>query len=137
MFEKLNYDPHIWPNMDYVRSLGGFDLISKHISRKEDLFFVHAVNMLNAVIREASRCKLYCIEDLGRTPESLVDFVDWASGEQLRPSVAWAEQSIQIDPVGSHNTRQLDFEPWHHEVLREIIRPEARAIYENCGYRFV
>jgi hypothetical protein len=99
-------------------------------------FFVHAANMLNAILEEREVGKIYRSEDLTSDTSVLGDFVDEITRARVRPSSEWLDAAIQIHPVNPHaeSSGQRQFEAWEIDVIRKVVDPRAWEMYERLGY---
>jgi hypothetical protein len=138
LFETNDYSPRAWPNMEYVDSLRGFSSVAAHVKSYERLMFVHAVNMLNAVIEEQELFPLYRLEDLSTSPAALRAFVGYLSRGRVAADdqyLAWAQnQGAPNSHVSLAGSRPQSFDAWQIEVIRAILRPEAVIAYRALGY---
>ena len=99
-------------------------------------FFVHAVNMLNAVLEESDAGKIYRSEDLTQNADVLGDFIEEITRGKVSPDSAWLASAVQTRRVNEH-TRQRPrppFEDWQVDVIRRVVDPRSWEIYETLGY---
>ena len=98
--------------------------------------FVHAANMLNAVLEEREVGKIYRSEDLTSDPDVLGEFVEEITRGKVSPDSQWLNSAIETKKVnvhaGLHPRRELD--DWQIEVIRRVVDPRAWDIYESLGY---
>jgi hypothetical protein len=137
LFEYHGYSPKAWPNMDYVDSLPGFSRIAVHARSYQRLMFIHAVNMLNAVLEEQTLFPLYRLEDLSTKPAALKSFLAYISAGRVEADEAYLRWAQSLGAPNSHVRRvggQRAFEPWQLEVVRAILRPETVVAYRALGY---
>lgn len=138
LFETNHYSAAAWPNMEYVESLRGYARIAAHVRSYDRLMFVHAVNMLNAVIEEQELFPLFRLEDLSTCPASLRAFIRHISAGRVEVTedyVTWAQnQGAPNSHVALAGRRPRSFQPWQIEVIRTILRPEAILAYRALGY---
>jgi hypothetical protein len=102
----------------------------------ESRLFVHAANMLNAVLEEREVGKIYRAEDLTSDSSILGDFVEEITRGTVSPSSEWLESAIRTEKVNSHAARhpQREFNQWQIEVIGKVVDPRAWEIYESLGY---
>jgi hypothetical protein len=126
-----------WEGLDYVRDLPGFAAVARHVTDRKRVCFVHAANMLNAIVDESRLCRVFRCEDLTASPRAFQEFVAHLSGGRVEVSDAIAEQILSQPRVGAHGGRgnplAID-QAWQVEVLRAIVRPESMALYSGLGY---
>src|SRR5262249_28982767 len=94
LFEHGNYSEKGWGDLDYLRHLPGFERVYRYYPDRKKRFFMHAANLLNAVLEERQHCLLFRMEDLTTRPESLCELVRHLSGGKLAVAPAWAEQIL-------------------------------------------
>jgi hypothetical protein len=101
----------------------------------EERAFVHAANMLNAIIDEAELAPVFRMEDLVGDPNRLCELVKHLSAGEIVPPPEWAAAATQRAPVNRHRAHDAQsLEGWQLEILRDVVRTEARAAYERLGY---
>ena len=117
---------------------GGLPRVAGQVRSYERLMFVHAVNMLNAVLEEQELFPLYRLEDLSTNPTALHGFIDHLSGGCIDVDdafLAWAQKSgIAEFACGARWQGPRPFEDWQLDVIRAILRPEAVEAYQGLGY---
>jgi hypothetical protein len=99
--------------------------------------FIHAVNMLNAVLEEQTLFPLYRLEDLSTKPAALKSFLAYISAGRVEADEAYLRWAQSLGAPNSHVRRvggQRAFEPWQLEVVRAILRPETVVAYRALGY---
>jgi hypothetical protein len=98
--------------------------------------FVHAANMLNAILDEGEVGKIYRCEDLTTNCQVLGKFVEEITRGKVSPDSAWLESAIHTKKVnvhaGQHARRELD--DWQIDVVRKVVDPRAWELYESLGY---
>jgi hypothetical protein len=138
LFATHNYSPRAWPKMEYVRDLPGFARVASKVRGYRQLMFVHAVNMLNAVLEEQQFFPLYRLEDLSSSATALRGFIDYLSGGQVDVDEAFLAWAHSLGTPNSHvalerkSVQPLD--DWQLDVVRAILRPAAVNAYEALGY---
>jgi len=102
----------------------------------ESRLFVHAANMLNAVLDERDVGKIYRSEDLTSKGEFLGEFMEEITRGQVSPDSAWLESAIQTKKVNVHAGRNLrrELDDWQIDVVRKVVDPRAWDMYESLGY---
>jgi hypothetical protein len=126
------------------RGLDGWDLShvqtlieSKNIiaNSEESKMFVHAANMLNAVIEETSYGTIYKAEDLTINPNALAALIAEISGGQIDPNREWLNTCLGLRKVNAHvKSEAWALTDWQVDVVRAVVRPESWKIYEELGY---
>ena len=126
---------HAW-NVDYL------DAILDRIGIKMDRdnyqlrLFVHAANMLKAILEEQQVGRIYRCEDLTCSRDRLGEFIDEITRGRVRPTTEWLQSAIQTKKVnvhaGRHPCRNLD--DWQIDVIRKVVDPRSWAMYETLGY---
>jgi hypothetical protein len=98
--------------------------------------FVHAVNMLNAILEERDAGKIYRSEDLTSSSASLCEFVEEITRGKISPDSAWLQAAIESRKINVHAGRQVrrELDNWQIEVIQKIVDPKAWDIYESLGY---
>jgi hypothetical protein len=99
-------------------------------------FFVHAANMLNAILEEVQVGKVYRAEDLTRNADILRDFVDEITRGKVSPGAEWLRAAVEIPGVNQHAEQQppMDLDDWQADVVRKVVSPRAWELYETLGY---
>jgi hypothetical protein len=138
LFATHNYSPRAWPNMEYVDRLPGFARVAGMVRSYEQLMFVHAVNMLNAVIEEQKLFPLYRLEDLSANAAALSGFIDHISGGCIEADEMYLTWAQSLGAPNSHvsmaGKAPRPFEDWQLDVIRAILHPEAIEAYQDLGY---
>lgn len=128
-FEAWNLE-----GMDSVMSGSGVMLDSNDYRSR---FFVHAADMLNAIVEEGDVGKIYRAEDLTQDPEVLGDFVERITGGKVSPDPEWLQCAIEAEPMNVHAgkyPREL-LDEWQIDVIRKVVDPRSWERYEELGYR--
>jgi len=98
--------------------------------------FVHAANMLNAILDEQDVGTIYRAEDLTSSREILGEFVEEITCGKISPDSAWLDSALATKKVnvhaGRHPRRELD--EWQMDVIRKVVDPRAWEMYEALGY---
>jgi hypothetical protein len=99
-------------------------------------FFVHAVNMLNAVLDEREVGKIYRSEDLTSDPDVLGEFVEEITHGKISPDSQWLKTALETKKVNVHAGRypRRELDDWQIDVIRRVVDPRAWEIYESLGY---
>jgi hypothetical protein len=120
--------------MDHVISRNRVTLDSNDYRSR---LFVHAANMLNAILEEWAVGKIYRSEDLTRKPQVLGDFVERITGGKVSPEPGWLESAIEAGPINVHagKSPQECLEEWQIDVIRKVVAPRSWELYEELGYR--
>ena len=98
--------------------------------------FVHAVNMLNAVLEEREVGRIYRSEDLTSISEVLGEFVEEITRGKVSPASEWLLSAIQTKKVNVHSGQESRhaLNGWQIEVVRKVVDPRAWELYESLGY---
>jgi len=99
-------------------------------------FFVHAANMLNAILEEIEVGKVYRTEDLTRSAEALGDFIDEITRGKVNPSAEWLRLAVLTPIFNVHAERRnrTELDDWQVDVLRKVVHPRAWELYQELGY---
>lgn len=117
--------------IDGVIDAAGITLPGEDFEHK---LFVHAVNMLNAIVDERHLGPVYRAEDVTGDHSVFVDLVGHLSGGRVAPHPAWVERTLAMRPVNTHDPRDLRLEPWQTDVLESVVTSEAWDAYAELGY---
>lgn len=102
----------------------------------ESRLFVHAANMLNAILDERAVGKIYRAEDLTSNHQILGEFVEEITRGQVSPSSEWLQSAVQSGKVNVHagrrSARALD--DWQIDVIQKVVEAESWEMYETLGY---
>lgn len=98
--------------------------------------FVHAVNMLNAVLEEREVGKIYRCEDLTSDTGVLGEFVDEITRGKVSPDSQWLNSAVKTKKVNVHAGRfpSRELDDWQIDVIRKVVDPRAWDLYESLGY---
>lgn len=98
--------------------------------------FVHAANMLNAVLDEREVGKIYRSEDLTSDTEVLGEFVEEITRGKVSPDSEWLKVALETKKVNVHAGRYplRELDDWQIDVIRKVVDPRAWDIYESLGY---
>jgi hypothetical protein len=136
-FQDSNLVEQVGAELGYVRHLEGYASIAHHVTDANRLCFVHAANMLNAIVEESRLCRVFRCEDLTGSPRAFREFVAHLSGGRIDLPDDLAEQIVRRPAVRAHGGggkgNAID-QRWQVEILRAIVRPEAAALYTGLGY---
>ena len=122
-------------NVDYLAGVIARAQVSLPEDTYENRLFVHAVNMLNAVLEEREVGSIYRCEDLTSSGDALGGFVEEITRGKVSPSGEWLESAVQFQRVNVHaGGGRLDLNEWQAEVMRKVVDPRAWEVYESLGY---
>jgi hypothetical protein len=126
---------HAW-NVDYVDAILARANIVVAPQDYKSRLFVHAANMLNAVLEEREVGKIYRAEDLTSNSNVLGGFVEEITRGKVSPSSGWLESAIETKKVNIHagSRPRRAFDDWQIDVIRKVVDPRAWEIYESLGY---
>ena len=97
--------------------------------------FVHAANMLNAVIEEAKIAPIFRMEDIVQKPDRLKSLVTHLTAGTVVPPDDWADASVNIGATNRHSRADpILWAPWQQSVLRSVVKPDTIAHYRDLGY---
>jgi hypothetical protein len=98
--------------------------------------FVHAANMLNAVLEEREVGRIYRCEDLTSDTDMLGEFVDQITRGKVSPDFQWLNSALETKRVNVHAGRypSHELDDWQVDVIRRVVVPQAWDLYEGLGY---
>lgn len=98
--------------------------------------FVHAANMLNAILDERAAGRIYRSEDLTSNAQALGEFVEEITRAKVSPTSEWLQSALQIKKVNVHAGRHSGYklDDWQIDVIRRVVDPRAWELYEALGY---
>jgi len=98
--------------------------------------FVHAANMLNAILEELEVGKIYRCEDLTSDTGVLGEFVREITRDKISPDSGWLKAALETKKVNVHAGRhpRRELTDWQIDVIRKVVDPRAWDIYESLGY---
>jgi len=101
-------------------------------------FFVHAANMLNAILEEQEVGRVYRCEDLTQRVEALGDFVEEITRGKVSPITGWLRSAIETPRVNTHGDPHRDsaIADWQVDIIRRVVDPRSWEIYAALGYPF-
>jgi len=124
------------PDTDYLDATLSRTGIAVEPGDCQSRLFIHAANMLNAVLDEGEAGKIYRCEDLTTNSQVLGEFVEEITRGKVSPASDWLECAIHSKKVnvhaGIHPRRELD--EWQMDVIRKVVDPRAWELYESLGY---
>lgn len=131
--EAEGFEPWNLEGMDCVMSGRGLTLDLNDYRSK---FFVHAANMLNAILEEWDVGQIYRSEDLTQDPEVLGDFVERITGGKVSPGTEWLQSAIEAEPINVHAGKYPHelLDEWQSDVIRKVVDPRSWEVYEELGY---
>jgi hypothetical protein len=100
----------------------------------QELLFLHAVNLLNAIVDEASVGPIWRMEDLTTAPLELINAVDYLTSSSVAPPVDWARKWTEHRKLNQHAEAAIDFNGWQRRVIASAVLPQAIAAYRALGY---
>jgi hypothetical protein len=98
--------------------------------------FVHAANMLNAILDEDEVGKIYRSEDLTSNVQMLGEFVEEITRGKVSPDSAWLQSALETKKVNVHAGQRprRGLDDWQIDVVRKVVDPKAWDMYEALGY---
>jgi hypothetical protein len=123
-------------NVDYLDPILDRTGITLNRDDYESRLFVHAANMLNAILEEREVGRIHRCEDLTTSPQKLGEFLDEITRGQVSPTSEWLESAILFRKVNVHagGHPRRSFDAWQIEVIRKVVDPRSWEIYETLGY---
>ena len=102
----------------------------------QDAMFVHAANMLNAIVEEQELGAVFRSEDITSSPDALADFINVLTNGKVCLDRDWLEQAVRQPRVSQHadDNSEWELDPWQFDALRKVVWPEAWEAYEKLGY---
>ncbi len=123
-------------NVDYLDPILSRTGIAVAPEDYESRLFVHAANMLNAILDERDVGKIYRAEDLTSNGQILGEFVQEITRGKISPASDWLTSTMETGKVNVHAgqrpRRELD--DWQLDVIRKVVDLRAWEIYESLGY---
>jgi hypothetical protein len=132
-FEELRqFEP--W-DLDYVEGLAE----AHGLSLGGDLrarMFVHAANMLNAIVEECEIGPVFRVRDITTDPDALEAFITTLTAGAVALNRDWLRRAVQQPRANRHNQDGLrELGPWEIDVLSRLVLREAWDAYEELGYQ--
>jgi hypothetical protein len=126
----------VW-NLDYVDGVLDRSRVVLPNGDYASRFFVHAVNMLNAILEERQAGKVYRCEDLTGNAHVLGDFVEEITRGKVSPSHEWLKTAVLTGKVNSHSRAngEPELSEWQIDAIRKVVDPQAWDLYETLGYK--
>ncbi|MGH7102377.1 MAG: hypothetical protein ACREFJ_08260 [Acetobacteraceae bacterium] len=135
LFEAMNYDRKSWGDLAYLNGICKSAGISLEQLSDKQRFFVHGVNMLNAITDEANIATIYRSEDLTSAPGKLRQLITEITNDKVSVSDEWAEAAVARRRINSHGSSSAgEFDDWQRHVVQAVVTPEAWKIYRSLGY---
>ena len=130
---------------DQFRGVGGWDLsylddlvANKHLTppdSEQSRMFIHAANMLNAIVEERAVGRVYKTEDLTSSAETLAALVRELSGGNIEPTAEWLAAGLQLRRLNEHaRGGERALTDWQREVVRVVVAEDAWRVYAQLGY---
>jgi hypothetical protein len=126
---------HVW-DLEYLEALLARNSIVLGPADYESRLFVHAANMLNAILDEHEVGRIYRSEDLTSNSEMLGAFVEEITRGKVSPASEWLQSAIQTRKVNVHLGRSpiRELSDWQIDVVQRVVDPRAWDMYEALGY---
>jgi hypothetical protein len=133
LFESFNNKG--WGDLSYIDAIcEKKGLLSKSVSYEQRLF-LHAANMLNAILEEREIAPVYRIEDLTSNPEALCSLVTNITNGKVFASIDWAQESIRRGRINAHiRNSAAAFDAWQRRALEMVVKLETWEAYKALGY---
>ncbi|HLK11865.1 MAG TPA: glycosyltransferase [Candidatus Binatia bacterium] len=99
-------------------------------------FFVHAANMLNAILEEGAVGRIFRSEDLTGDADALGAFVEEITRGTVRPEAEWLKAAVGGRRINVHagSRPPQRLEDWQIEVVHRVVDPRSWERYEALGY---
>jgi len=123
-----------WGDLEYVDGIIARTGVTLPPDDYGARFFVHAVNMLNAILEESAVGRIYCCEELAKNAETLGDFVEEITRGKVSPGSQWLHCVLQLPRVNGHAFQPRRFSDWEADVIRRVVQPRAWELYQELGY---
>ena len=122
-------------NLDYLEGMLPEALRLLPTGAYPERLFVHATNMLNAVVEEIEVGPIFRMEDVTNDAGKLRALLAHVTAETVEPPTGWAEAAVRSEPTNRHNSEPpRPLVDWQLAVLKSVVRPKAVAIYRYLGY---
>jgi hypothetical protein len=134
LFEEFSaYNAWDLNYVEGVISASGVTLPADNYSHR---YFVHAVNMLNAILDEQPVGKIYRSEDLTGSPKALGGFVEELTRGKVSPDAGYLQAAIGCKKVNVHagNKSRRPLSDWQTDVVKKVVNPKSWDAYEALGY---
>jgi hypothetical protein len=100
----------------------------------QGLIFLHAANLLNAIVDEVSVGPIWRMEDLTSNPTGLIGAADYLTSNSVAAPTDWARKWTEGRKLNRHAATAIDFNSWQRRVLASAVHPDAVAAYRAIGY---
>ena len=134
MFPKYSDPRRIYGDLSYLNDKFPEAVKQLPSGEYQELFFLHAANLLNVIIDEASVGPIWRMEDLTSMPVELVNAVNYLTSSNVSPPTDWAKKWTENRKLNQHAEATIDFSGWQRRVLSSVVLPEAIAAYRALGY---
>jgi len=123
-------------DVDYLDSILSSAGIAVAPEDYQSRLFVHAANMLNAVLDESTVGKIYRAEDLTSNSQVLGGFMEEITRGKISPDSEWLNSALETKKVNVHAGRypRRELDDWQMDVVRKVVDPRAWDLYESLGY---
>src|SRR5262249_43091030 len=109
-------------NLDYISAL--IDDLKLPVSHTDQdrKFFVHAANMLNAIVDESKIGTIYKSEEVTTNPEVLGRLINELTGGHVTVDAQWLENAVRRDRINRHagEKSKVSLTDWQVEVMRQV-----------------
>lgn len=139
-FEEVQ-TPETW-NIRYVDGLISSGRVAVPADTFRCKFFVHASNLLNAILPEREVGRIFRSEDLTRSKQALGEFVKEITRGKVSPTAGWLDSALEIERINEDALQREhgQLSDWQIEVVLKVVEPRAWEMYQSLGYpppRFV
>ena len=134
MFPKFPDPRRIYGDLSYLHDKFPEAVKQLPSGEYQELLFLHAANLLNAIVDERSVGPIWRMEDLTASPSELINAVGYLTSSSVVPPADWAKKWTEYRKLNQHAEATIDFTAWQRRVLTSAVRPEAIAAYRALGY---
>lgn len=102
---------------------------------EDSRMFIHAANMLNAIVEERAIGRVYKTEELTSSAETLAALVRELGGGDIEPTAEWLAAGLRLPRINAHeSSRERVLTDWQREVLGAVVTEDAWRMYAQLGY---
>jgi hypothetical protein len=123
-------------NIDYLDAILSRTGIVVAPEDYKSRLFVHATNMLTAILDERDVGRIYRSEDLTSNSEVLGEFVEEITLGKISPAAEWLQSAMETRKVNVHAGQcpRRELSDWEIDVIRKVVDPRVWEMYESLGY---
>lgn len=133
-FKALSVWDSVW-GLDYIADLAQAHGLTFPSQELRPRMFVHAANMLNAILEEREVGPIFRAGDITSDPEALAQFITTLTAGTISLDRDWLCRAVGQPGINRHNEGGgSEWTAWEMDVLRKIVRPAAWDAYAELGY---